>query len=217
MSPLPQTLIAPLSVATEPLTVCQNVRGPDQESPAPMAFIPATGSEADWNAAFYRVEDYLRALGIVNKLHQSQIILGILKKAAVRHASDSRQNPTTLAMEETRAAVNQWFEGILGSHERIGVVGVISMLVVHAPEKWPGKFLSSEVPEDLRQAMRDSDVRSGPDLEVSSMVPRPIDVNQLLDPIHFVESFGSSRPAMTVVAAFFVLAALSVSLYWLIF
>ena len=73
-------------------------------------FFPMTGSETDWNSAYYRLEDYFRAMRMVNKVHQSQIILHILERAAARHAKDPNQNPTALAMEEARALMDQWFE-----------------------------------------------------------------------------------------------------------
>jgi hypothetical protein len=180
-------------------------------------FSPSTGSEADWNAAYYRLEDYLRALRIVNKVHQSQIILRLLQLAAARHARDPAQNPTVLAMQEARATMDQWFETLLGPRERIGVVGLISLLVVDAPVKWPAAFLSDADFPEFRRAMRESDVRAGPDLQVSSMVPRPIDVTPLLDPIQRVGALGKDRPGLNVAAAVIIFTAFSVSLLWFIF
>jgi hypothetical protein len=175
-------------------------------------FFPMTGSEADWNAAYYRLEDYFRAMRMVNKVHQSQIILRILEKAAARHAQDPDQNPTVLAMEEARAAMEQWFEGILGHRERITVVGVISLLAIDAAERWPVAFLSDEVPAELFREMQESDVRAGPDLQVSSMVPRPIDVSPLLDPINFSDALEKIRRSVALLAMVVILAAFSVSL-----
>ena len=51
------------------------------------AFRPTTGSLEDWNQAFVRVEDYLRAHRIHNRLHASRLILKILSRAATRHAA----------------------------------------------------------------------------------------------------------------------------------
>ena len=31
-------------------------------------FFPQTGTDEEWNAAYYRLEDYLRALRVVNKV-----------------------------------------------------------------------------------------------------------------------------------------------------
>ena len=45
----------------------------------PSEFRPRTGTMDDWNAAYVRVEDYLRAHRIHNRLHQSRLILQILE------------------------------------------------------------------------------------------------------------------------------------------
>jgi len=144
-------------------------------------FFPNTGSETEWNAAYYRLEDYLRALHVVNKLHQSQIILRLLQAAAVRHAADSGQSPTTIALHEAQAAIDQWCERVLRQQERGWVNGRISLLITDAAEKWPALFLANEIPSDFERVMQESQVQAGPDLQVSSMVPRPIDdINPLV-------------------------------------
>jgi hypothetical protein len=176
-------------------------------------FFPTTGSEADWNAAYYRLEDYFRALCMVNKVHQSQVILRLLEAAAVRHALDVSQNPTVLAMEEARATMNQWFEAILGRRERIGVGGLISLLAIDAPERWPAAFLSEEIPAECLREMQESGLRAGPDLQVSSMVPRPIDVSPLLDPIHLSDALDKARWSLAILATLAALVVLSVSLF----
>jgi hypothetical protein len=177
-------------------------------------FFPTTGSEADWNVAFYRLEDYFRALRFVNKLHQSQIILRLLESAAARHAQDPSQNPTVLAMEEARAAMERWFEGIFGHRERLSVVGLISLLAVDAPERWPLAFPQDEIPVELGRELRESDVRAGPDLLVSSMTPRPIDVGPLLEPIDLSETLGMAGRGLAIFAA--VILGVGVSIYLLV-
>ena len=54
-------------------------------------FRPATGTMEQWNAAYVRVEDYLRAHRIHNRLHQSRLILHVLERAARRHAAAGRR------------------------------------------------------------------------------------------------------------------------------
>ena len=176
-------------------------------------FFPRTGSEADWNTAYYRWEDYFRSLRVVNKVHQSQIILHILENTAARHAVDTSQNPTALAMKEARATIDQWFENILGPRERISAVGLISMLAADAAERWPAAFLSDDVPAEFRREMQESDVRAGPDLQVSSMVPRPIDVSPLFDTFHLSDALEKMRWSLALIAVA-TLAALSASLFY---
>jgi hypothetical protein len=147
-------------------------------------FQPTTGSLEDWNNAYVRVEDYLRAHRIHNRLHASRLILRILGRAAARHGANPDLDPTTLAAEETEAMMDRWFAEILEErdqpHERIAVDGRVALLLCDGPQKWPYAFLEeSNVPEDFVQAMRAGALMAGPDMAVSSMVPRPIDLGPI--------------------------------------
>jgi hypothetical protein len=144
-------------------------------------FTPATGSEAEWNAAYLRLEDYLRALHVVNRAHQSQIVLQLLEAAAKRHAKEPTRSPTELVMEEVDGALERWFTKILPKPERAWVQGCVVMLATDAVEKWPEQFLQNHISPDFKQAVCEYDVRAGPDLRLSSMVPRPIDVSPLIE------------------------------------
>lgn len=147
-------------------------------------FHPSTGSMEAWNAAYVRVEDYLRAHRIHNRLHSSRLILEILERAARRHAANPRLDPTTLAAEETEAMMDQWFAEMLElrgePHERIAVDGRVALLLCEGTEKWPYAFLDADhAPDEFRRAMRVGALTAGPDMAVSSMVPRPIDLGPI--------------------------------------
>jgi hypothetical protein len=153
-------------------------------------FCPETGSTEEWNAAYYRLEDYFRAHLVTNKVHRSQIVLRLLQRAAVRHAKSPQETPTRLAMEEAYAEIDRWFESLVPDDEltrqRAAITGRLSLYLLDAHLRWPNAFLSPErvLPPDFRGRMRESSVQSGPDLAVSSMVPRPLDaspVAELLD------------------------------------
>jgi hypothetical protein len=144
-------------------------------------FRPRTGTLEQWNSAYVRVEDYLRAHRIHNRLHQSRLIQRILERAALRHAEDPALDPTALAVEETEKLMDRWFGEILGDeerpHDRIAVDGRVALLLCDGPQKWPYAFLDEEkVPGEFAQAMQESFIQAGPDLAVSAMVPRPIDL-----------------------------------------
>ncbi|MEO6004242.1 MAG: hypothetical protein ABIZ04_04540 [Opitutus sp.] len=148
------------------------------------AFHPRTGSLEAWNNAYVRVEDYLRAHRIQNRLHSSRLILKILEQSAVRHAADPSLDPTTIAAEETEAMMDRWFAEILDErdqpHERIAVDGRVALLLCDGPQKWPYAFLETEqVPAEFVQSMRAGALAAGPDMAVSSMVPRPIDLGPI--------------------------------------
>lgn len=147
-------------------------------------FRPRTGSMDAWNAAYVRVEDYLRAHRIHNRLHQSRLIQAILERAARRHAQNPALSPTALAAEETDALMQRWFAAVLGpgaeSGDRVATEGRLAMLLCDGPQRWPYAFLDERgVPPDFIAAMRAGVIEAGPDMAVSSMVPRPIDLGRI--------------------------------------
>jgi hypothetical protein len=152
----------------------------------PGSFRPQSGSMDAWNAAYVRVEDYLRAHRIHNRLHQSRLIQEILERAARRHAARPALDPTTLAAEETEAMMDAWFAKVLGQrdqpHERIAIDGRVALLLCDGPEKWPYAFLEEKnIPPEFSTAMHARAMEAGPDLAVSSMVPRPIDLGPITE------------------------------------
>ena len=148
-------------------------------------FYPQTGSADEWNAAYYRLEDYFRAHQVTDKVHQSQMILHLLRRAASRHALAPDQAPTRLALEEAYAAIDRWFAYLLPDEppQRAAIAGRVSMHIIRATENWPHVFLAeaAEIPVDFVQALREINVQSGPDLSISSMVPRPLDVSPVTE------------------------------------
>lgn len=139
-----------------------------------------------WNAAYVRVEDYLRAHRIHNRLHQSRLIQDILERAARRHAAQPALDPTILAAEETEARMDAWFATVLTQNgqprERLAIDGRVALLLCDGPEKWPYAFLDEEnIPADFSAALKESSMQAGPDMAVSSMVPRPIDLGPITE------------------------------------
>jgi hypothetical protein len=139
-----------------------------------------------WNAAYVRVEDYLRAHRIHNRLHQSRLIQMILERAALRHAENPALDPTGLAAEETEELMDSWFAGILDEqgqpHDRVAIDGRVSLLLCDGPQRWPYAFLDPDhPPADFVQAMRTRHLEAGPDLAVTSMVPRSIDLGPITE------------------------------------
>lgn len=149
-------------------------------------FRPRTGTMEAWNAAYVRTEDYLRAHRIHNRLHQSRLIQAVLERAANRHAQNPALEPTTLAAEEMELMMDEWFAELLDAknlpHDRIAIEGRVALLLCDGPQKWPYAFLDSKtVPDEFAAAMRASSIKAGPDMTVSSMVPREIDLGRITE------------------------------------
>jgi hypothetical protein len=150
------------------------------------SFRPRTGTLDQWNAAYVRVEDYLRAHRIHNRLHQSRLIQMVLVRAAQRHEQDPRLDPTTLAAEEMDKLMDEWFGELLGDkalpHERIAVEGRVALHLSNGADRWPYAFLEmQQIPPEFAAEMKHRSIQAGPDLAVSSMVPREIELGAFTD------------------------------------
>lgn len=147
-------------------------------------FRPRTGSMESWNAAYVRVEDYLRAHRIHNRLHQSRLIQTILERAARRHEENPTRSPSALAAEETDAMMQRWFTEMVGAPDeppdRVVAQGRLALMLCDGAKKWPFAFLEERsIPAEFASAMRAGAIDAGPDMAVSSMVPRPIDLGPI--------------------------------------
>ena len=187
---------------------------------APLSsFRPRTGTMEAWNAAYVRVEDYLRAHRIHNRLHQSRLIQTILERAARRHEVRPALDPTTLAAEEAEAVMDAWFEEILADkgqhHDRIAIAGRVALLLSDGPQKWPYAFLDTEnIPTDFKKSMQLSSMEAGPDMAVSSMVPRPIDLGAISEAAgETLETFERWPILRTLLLWIFFLASLALVFY----
>lgn len=142
-----------------------------------------TGKVEEWNEAYGRVEDYLRAHRIHSKLHQQRLVAEILSRAAERHEMDPGAEPVVLAAEEASKVIDGWFEDILGEDipaDRRSAQGRVAVLLADSAQKLPSLFLEDEeTPVGVREQLRKSSIEAGPDLRVSSMVPREIQLGTL--------------------------------------
>ncbi len=157
--------------------------GPPVGLPRLSGFQPRTGTLDQWNAAYVRVEDYLRAHRIHNRLHQSRVIERVLECAARRHEANPALDPVTLAAEEIDRLMQAWFAAQLGEgtdRDRLAAEARVAMLLSELPNRWPYAFLDPEsTPREARVAMEKSALQAGPDMAVSNMVPRDIDLGVL--------------------------------------
>lgn len=148
-----------------------------------------------WDEAFLRVESYLRAHQI-----ESRLLLNRLAMEIIRAAHDATQSaaapgylamgtpavpavpdPVSLAMREAERRTNAWFKRVLGDaadpeDERLGTRGRIALVLANVPARWPQHFLAdTPPPPELVEAMRAVYIEAGPEIEITSMFPRPMD------------------------------------------
>jgi hypothetical protein len=131
-----------------------------------------------WDEAFSRVESYLRAHQIESRLVLNRLAFEIVGAA---RAGGGSGDPVALAMNEAERRTTAWFESVLGDavdpdDERLGTRGRIALVLADVPARWPQHFLADgPLPAELVQAMRAAYIEAGPGLELTRMVPRPLD------------------------------------------
>lgn len=138
---------------------------------------------SDWDEAYSRVESYLRAHQIRNRILLSRLVNEIVGRA-VDGVRESGANPVTCAMELADQTMADWFDRVLGeeggAHKRLSIKGRLALTMAEVPERWPEYFLGPEpLPEPMAASMRDCYLEAGPGFQFSNMVPRPIDLGPI--------------------------------------
>ena len=146
-------------------------------------FIPIWGSPAEWNSAYQKLESYLRAHEVDSQFHRAHLITMILRHVSGRWKGQTPPAPlATLAIEEANRLINEWFVHIMDlpagtSTSFTAADGRVALFLCDAPLRWPYAFLEPQhIPDELKTAMRKSLMKAGPELQISNMVPRSIDL-----------------------------------------
>ena len=138
----------------------------------------------EWDEAFEKVENYLRACRVASRLHRARLTAMILQRTIeMRNALPGDAPPVhlaTAAIEEARSLISRWMSGLLPprSDERPYMMaeGLLALYLCDAPMRWPNAFLNPQLsPPGFSETLHARLVKTGPELEISSMVPRPID------------------------------------------
>ena len=156
---------------------------PSAASPASADARTLEPSGPGWDEAFLRVESYLRAHQIESRLVLNRLAVEIVRAARVAAESPAAagQDPVSLAMGEAERRTTEWFARVLGDaadpdDERLGTRGRIALVMADVPARWPQHFLAATPPPvELVEAMRAAYIEAGPELELTRMVPRPLD------------------------------------------
>lgn len=138
-----------------------------------------------WDEAFLRVESYLRAHQIESRLVLNRLAIEIVRAAVSSEETDAltgkKIEPVARAMREAERRTTAWFQKVLGDaadpeDERLGTRGRIALVLADVPARWPQHFLAeTPPPPELIDAMRAAYIEAGPEMELTRMVPRPLD------------------------------------------
>ena len=182
------------------------------------AFLPKTGTSEEWSEAYARVDDYLRAFRIRNRIHLSNLNLQILRAAAERHADSPAVSPVRLAIEEAHRQVDAWLSQRLTDPAQPGrpystTVGRVAFMLSDGPTRHSDDFLVPDVHDaELEASMRSWSIKAGPDIKLSHMVARDIDLGLVPDAAENIWEFLDRRPfiRVTILLLLFLLATIGV-------
>jgi len=149
-------------------------------------FAPVSGTPEEWNDAYARLADYFRAHRIHSRVHRTYLILETLRRAAQTHARHTDKSPMEVVIHEARRMHRGWLRLIIGDlnvpEARLDANGRLAFLLCDGPNKYPDYFIGEgDAPAEMVEAMRKPIEQSGPDLALSSMVPRPIDLGVMAE------------------------------------
>lgn len=139
---------------------------------------------AEWDEAFEKVENYLRACRVASRLHRARLTALILQRAIEKRAAMPPETATphlaTVAIQDARELITHWMAGLLPprTDDRPYTLseGFLALYLCDAPMRWPNAFLNPKLtPPGFAETLHARLVKTGPELEVSSMVPRPLD------------------------------------------
>ena len=150
-------------------------------SPSPAS---AFKDQEAWNEAYDRLVNYLNTFSLGDHAHVSKVALDLLRQAQDAHGKDPSRAPTAQIMEQAQKGLADWLATNLGEENRapshILATGYIALLLSRVYRTAPDSFLASPLPEELKHALRETLIVTGPDLNISSMTPRHLDYGPML-------------------------------------
>lgn len=140
---------------------------------------------AAWNEAHDRVREFLNTFALGDHAQVSRLTLLIVDQAREQYRLNPSTDPVSLAMAQAQKLTKDWLASNLQIRDlpssQIIASGYVAFLLSRANRAAPDTFLTSALPEKLTESMRQTLLVTGPDLEISSMTPRPLDYGPMLD------------------------------------
>ncbi len=183
-------------------------------------FVPTWGSPEEWNSAYEKLESYLRAHEVDSHLHRAHITTMILRRVSRRWQGQTPPEPlATLAIEEANRLLNEWFSLIMdlpagANVDFTAADGRVALFLCDGSLRWPYAFLTPHVPAELKTAMRSSLMRAGPELQISNMVPRPIDLGLIPEFADDAMDRLNRSPIIKALIGWLIFLAILTYLFW---
>ena len=182
---------------------------------------------AEWDEAFEKVENYLRACRVASRLHRARLTALILQRVIEKRSENAIHTPagtelpplSSLAIEEARLLITNWLGGLLPprSDERPYTLpeGFLALYLSDAPMRWPNAFLNPQMsPPGFAETLHARLVKAGPELQISSMVPRPLDRGLIPDLADSAMGTFDRFPILRLLFLWLLFSASLIFLFW---
>lgn len=176
----------------------------------------------EWNEAYEKVENYLRACRVSSHLQRARLTALILQRVYDRTLAGGfagGHSLSELAITEVRERISEWIGHHLppradGFPPKLGE-GMLAIYLCDGPTRWPYAFLDSQrMPPEFAEALCSRVVRAGPALEISSMVPREMDLGLMPGLVGGAMEAFESVPVLKTVLAWLLFFSLLGFLFW---
>lgn len=176
----------------------------------------------EWNEAYEKVENYLRACRVSSHLQRARLTALILQRVYDRMQMDpatTLQTLPELAIMEVRDRITEWIGHYLPSRDEASSNNfgdrMLAIYLGDGPMRWPYAFLdSSRMPPEFIASIQNRVVRAGPDLAVSSMVPREMDLGLMPELVGSAMETFESIPLLKTLLAWLLFLSLMGFLFW---
>jgi len=176
----------------------------------------------EWNDAYEKVENYLRACRVGSHLQRARLTALVLQRVYERKQADPAAAGTSLpelAIVEVRERIAEWLSHYLppradGRALNLGD-GMLAIYLCDGPTRWPYAFLDSfGMPKEYAGLLGSRVVRPGPDLAVSSMVPREMDLGLMPELVGSAMETFEALPLLKTLLAWLLFLGLMGFLFW---
>ena len=134
-------------------------------------------SSPEWKEAWERINDYLDALRTPESVDRELILLTSFERAIVRKRQEPLTPATELAFEEAQKTLDQALRHLISEAVSQDRRSVEQRVRLYLTEDIDGNLLgrTDEMPEEYQQALREVRLQAAPNLQVASIVARPLE------------------------------------------
>ena len=134
-------------------------------------------SSPEWKEAWERINDYLDALRTPESVDRELILLTSFERAIVRKRQQPLTPATELAFEEAQKTLDQALRHLISEAVSQDRRSVEQRVRLYLTEDIDGNLLgrTDEMPEEYQQALREVRLQAAPNLQLASIVARPLE------------------------------------------